>query len=502
MLFARLTQSNFNEFYMDASSPHLSKSLFLSGLQCKKRLWNQYHQPDTLAELSGSDERMMEQGAEVGRYARLCFPHGVLIDSHGASAIVDTRRAIKENKPVIFEASFQAQDVTIRCDILEQADSSESWQLIEVKSTTSFDPELHIPDLAIQWAVADLCGVAIESAHLMYINSKDCRYPDLSNLFNIDDVTAEVQTYKSGVLDRLNEFKSLLIQPEPHLPIGKHCHKPHLCPLKDQCWSHVPEKSIFTIPRLNQAKTDTLIASNCLAIEDLPDDFPLSQIQKNYVQSVKTRQVFIDKDAIRAELDQLDYPLYFFDFETLNPALPRFDGMRPYEQFPFQYSCHIMQEDGSVTHHDYLHEDETDPRIPLINSLIAHFGSVGHIVAYNAAFEKRILKQLSEYFPDHTDFLNQMISRLWDQMLIFKGHYRHPEFLGSFSIKNVLPVLVPGLSYSDLDVQKGDQAQAEWELMIREPVTEIKQKKIKALKAYCKLDTLAMVELHRVLRSV
>ena len=185
--------------------------------------------------------------------------------------------------------------------------------------------------------------------------------------------------------------------------------------------------------------------------------------------------------------------------KPLNPAIPRFEGLSAYQQFPFQYSCHILQSDGSLTHHEYLHTDITDPRLPLVESLLDHISDVGSVVVYHASFERDRLQDLAQFFPEHSEALQSIISRLWDQELIFTRHYKHPEFYGSTSLKYVLPVLVPCLSYEDLDIQEGNDAQAVWDEMINTPTGEARDNMINDLRAYCEMDTLATVEIHKAL---
>ncbi len=198
-------------------------------------------------------------------------------------------------------------------------------------------------------------------------------------------------------------------------------------------------------------------------------------------------------------MSDLEYPIHFLDFETDNPAIPRFEGLHPYQQFPFQYSCHVLQQDGSVTHHEYLHTDTSDPREQLLESLLIHISAYGSVVVYRASTEGGVLKDLAISFLEHASILQSIIDRLWDQLVIFQKHYMHPDFCGSNSLKNVLPVLVPSLCYEDLDVQDGLEAQAIWNLMLKTTHEKEKSDMIKNLREYCKLDTLATVEIHKVL---
>ena len=414
-----------------------------------------------------------------------------------------TQEAISIGISCIFEASFILNHTWwIRCDILQK--DSNSWKIIEVEASTE-EKEEYLSDLAFQKYVLTEQGVPISGTHLMYIN-RECVYPDLSNLFTIEDVTDQVDRLMDDVSNNIETFETILDgDVEPEVLIGEQCEKPHLCPFKEYCWKDVPECcSIFTIPNLRWPKKNGLIERGILSIHDLPDDFrqtELTEKQRDYVNMVLDNQPEIDDEAIRRLLSELEYPIHFFDFETYNPAIPRFEGLRPYQQFPFQYSCHILQSDGTITHHEYLHTDTTDPRLPLVESLLNHICNVGSVIVYAAFFERGIFQDLAQSFPEHAAALQSIISRLWDQLVIFRDHYKHPGFYGSNSLKAVLPVLVPCLSYADLDIQEGDDAQAVWNTMIQTTDEEARNNMIDDLRAYCKMDTLAMVKIHKALLS-
>ena len=346
-------------------------------------------------------------------------------------------------------------------------------------------------------------GLTISKTHLMLINNKDCVYPDLSNLFTIEDVTDQVNELMDDVDCNVKTFKTILAgNDEPQVLTGQQCEKPYPCPFKEYCWRDVPEKSIFTIPSFNNKhKKAELIKKGIFNLGDIPSDFPLSQKQWVYVNSVLDAQPIIDLAAIKRLISDLEYPIHFLDFETDDPAIPRFNGLRPYQQFPFQYSCHVMQSDGTVTHHEYLHTDESDPRKPLLESLLNHISPRGSVVVYTL-FERERLNELIDTFPQHSSALKSIINRLWDQSDIFKYYYKHPDFCGYYSLKNVLPVLVPWLGYEHLDVQEGTEAQAVWNLMLNTTSETKKNEMIEHLKAYCKLDTLATLEIHKVLCGI
>jgi hypothetical protein len=305
------------------------------------------------------------------------------------------------------------------------------------------------------------------------------------------------------VPQNLAVFKSLVKQKtEPDVRIGPHCGQPHVCSFKRYCWQFAGKMAVFDIPKLPKAHKSDLWEQGIVTLNQLPSDYPLTKEQWAYVNRILNDGIEIDVAAIKARLTQLEYPLYFFDFETDNPAIPKFDGARPYQQIPFQFSCHVMGPDGQLEHFEYLHEDETDPRLPLTQSLISCIKETGSVIAYNARFERGVLLDLASSLPQYSGQLRSIANRLWDQLDIFKHHYKHAAFGKSNSIKNVLPVLVPALNYSELEVQKGDQAQSVWSMMVKTTDRVAKDRMADNLRSYCELDTLAMVEIHRALQRL
>lgn len=480
----------------------VANSKYMSGLQCHKRLWYERlwcekSHPQRASTVSRSQQRIIDQSTEVRVLARDNFPGGMLIDSlDHEESLEQTQDAMRRGVPYIFEPIFSFDGISARCDVLQK--DSKSWKIIKVTASKNVK-EAHLHELAALKYVLSEIGVSISRTQLMHIN-RGCVYPDLSNLFVFEDVTDRVDPLMENVPGDVETFKSILQgDVEPVVSIGKQCDEPDTCPFKDHCWEFVPEPSIFTIPRLSWDKKNQLIESGVFSLEDLPADFALTQNQRAYVDMVLNNQPEIDVEAIRNELSELEFPIHFFDFETLNPTVPRFEGLSPYDHFPFQYSCRILQSDGSITHHEYLHTDTTDPRLPLVESMLNHISDFGSVVVYSASFERERFEELAQYFPEYSGALQSVVSRLWDQLLIFKNHYKHPGFGGSNSLKNVLPILVPSLSYQNLDVQDGDDAQAVWDLMINTTGEVEKGNMIYHLKNYCRMDTLAMVEIHKVL---
>jgi len=481
----------------------LSKSKYLAGLHCSKRLWLNTHHRELAKPSSAFQQHLFEQGIQVGEFARTLFPNGVLIEANHRNlkqALILTQEALDQGATTIFEATFVFDDIYVLVDILNQVEN-ESWELIEVKASTRTKGE-HFHDLAIQRYVLQKSGMKMGSTQVMLINNQ-CVFPDLSEFLKTEDVSEKVNELMPHIDSNIQALRNIMSYPnEPNVAIGDHCKNPYPCPFKDHCWAEVNGRSlVFDIPRLHFEKKEQLRENGIIFLDDLPDDFSLTEKQQDHVDMVRNGGTRIDSEAISQALDKLEYPLHFFDFETYGSAIPIFEGMRPYQQFPFQYSCHRLDSDGTLHHEEYLHTVYSDPRKPLLDALCQCLEKPGTIVAYGAAFEKNILNQLAEAFPDDGDVLHSLIDRVWDQLNIFKDHYKDAAFGKSTSLKSVLPILVPSLDYGTLSVQKGDQAQSVWYQMVQLPPCDEKQDMIHGLSEYCKMDTLAMVEIHNVLKT-
>ncbi len=479
--------------------PMLTKTNYLAYTQCPKHLWLATHKPHLATAPNPSALRRLQAGQEVDEAARGEFAEGILIPHRPQPQEMATltAEAIADGAETLFQATFAAQDLLVKADILTQ--TTQGWHLIEVKSSTKYKPKEHLPDAAFQLHVLQQAGLNISQISLMHLNS-DCRYPDLSNLFTLTDITDKAITALPQVESDVATMRQLMAAADaPETNIGRHCTRPHACPFYDHCWQGVEGLTIYDIPRLSVKKERPLQDAGILYLADIPLDYPLTATQRAFVDFIVQEQINIDHATIQQQLDELVYPLYFFDFETIDYAIPAFDGCKPYQQIPFQYSCHILDVDGTLTHCEYLHTDRSDPRRPLAEALLAHIGETGSLIAYNIPFERSVLRHLADQFPEYADRLTSMADRLWDQLPIFRKHYRDHRFGKSNSLKAVLPVIVPSLSYKLLDVQNGTQAQVVWEEMIGEGD---KQQMIKQLLAYCHLDTLAMVEIHYALSAL
>lgn len=479
---------------------HLTKTAYLAYSQCRKAFWLAEYRPHLAAPPDPATQRRLRAGQAVDARAREWFPDGRTIPYHPHPEAMAslTTEAIAEGATTLFQATFHAADLLVKVDILTRA--ADGWHLIEVKSSTGYKADEHLADVAFQWVVLQQAGLPLAQASLMHLNG-DCRHPDLHNLFTLTDITTEVQAYLPQVVADVLVMRQAMAQTEtPVVGIGRHCRQPDVCAYYAHCWQGVEALTIYNVPHLKRPKEQQLEMDGIRYVADIPPDFALGDKRATaFVTQLQQQQTAVDAAAIRRELAALTYPLYFFDFETIDDAIPTFTGCNPYQHTPFQYSCHVLHADGTLTHADYLHTTPDDPRRPLLHSLLEHIGETGSIVVYHAPFEKGRLQELADAFPEHAPRLLAMIDRLWDQLTIFKKHYRDYRFGGSNSLKAVLPVVAPALSYHSLAVQNGQQAQVVWEQMIGEGDTAVKEQLVAQLRAYCHLDTLAMVEIHRTL---
>ena len=478
----------------------MTKSKYLSAFQCEKKLWLEFHDKDKATPISEVQQAIFSQGHFVGEIARDEYPGGTLIDSDYLDipkGLKITQDELAKKPPAIFEAFFQFNDVLVRPDIMVN-NGDGTWDFIEVKSSTTLKPE-NIRDVAIQSYVISGCGIKIRKSYLMHLN-RECIYPNLDNLFTKIDLTEKIISFINEMDNSLENLRDMLSENQaPDISIGGRCSKPYNCHFREHCWKDVPEYSVFNIPGIYLKQKEELYNKGIVNLEDIPADNGFQNKQKDFIDSFNSKTPIINIAGIQAELDTLQYPLYFLDFETFGPAVPRFDGLHPYEQYPFQYSCHILDAKQELSHMEYLHTETTDPRLHLLKSLIDTLNDNGSIVAYHAGFEKGVISKLAQQFPEYAEKLEAIKERFWDQLNIFRRYYSDYRFKGSNGLKSVLPVVVPGMNYSNLDVQEGSQAQVVWKQMIDLPNGDEKNILIQQLLKYCQLDTLAMVEIHQIL---
>jgi Domain of unknown function(DUF2779) len=486
----------------------ISKTKYVAGVQCPKRLYLLVHARELAAQPDGSDQAIIEQGREVGLVARQLFPGGVEVDRSGGleASIRATRELVKNpDVPAIFEAAFEHNDVVVKTDILQRREENR-WRLVEVKSTADLKDH-HSEDLAIQSYVLSHSGLKLASVWLAHINRSYVltgTTVDPRQFFSFRNLTTRTQNLQPELKLRLREQFHILAAPKPpDIPTGAHCINPVVCEFLYHCNHPKPDDYIGHLPRLDASAMEQLEKMGIEFVHDIPADFELSKIQRRACTALQSGQPWFSAD-LKNEFESLKYPLSFMDFETVNPAIPRFPGMHPYDHLPFQWSVHMQKQPGAIAEHtEFLAMDSGDPRRDFISSLCEAVGEGGSIIVYNQQFESERLWELAGWLPEYTQRIREIQGRLWDLLPVVRNHVYHPAFGGSFSLKAVLPALVPEMTYEGMEVPNGQAAGLAWEIMIGGTVGEAeRQAKRLALLDYCGQDTLALVRLLEALQKL
>lgn len=487
-----------------SEAPMLSKTRFLTGLQCHLRLWYQSYEPGRASEIPMTRQAIFDTGREVGKLAARLYPGGVLVEEiyvEHQNAVAKTAALMKDPKVhAIFEAAFTFDGVRARTDILERC-ADDSWNLVEVKSSTSVKKN-YISDVAIQYYVLRGSGVTLNTAGILHLNSQyiyDGNDLDIDSLFSFSDLTQAALNLQDEIAALLKVLNEMLVgQQAPEIKPSRHCMRPYRCEFWDYCTRNMPEFWVLNLNGLNQSRLDVLDRLNINDISNIPDSFPMTPMQHRIRASVLQQQEHI-APALAAELNDVTYPVHFLDFETTGFAIPRYAGTKTYQAIPFQWSNHILYNDGVLEHHEYLNDEDKDPRKEFTRSMLDSLAKGGTIFIYTT-YEKDIIRHLAEHLPAYRDQLMDTLERFKDLCEIIRRHYYHPKFHGSFSLKSVLPALLPAMSYDNLDIHEGNQASLEYLHMIDPSTSAGEKNRIRAnLLAYCGQDTLAMVKIREEL---
>ncbi len=482
----------------------ISKSQYLKGLQCQKALWLLKNKSKLKSKVTEATQAIFDRGTEVGKLAQKLFPNGIEIEfdpKNFTGMIAQTRELLDTNPTItIYEATFDYDGCFAMLDILLK--TPEGLEIYEVKSSTGAK-DVYLEDLSFQVYILQSLGYKVTKASLININNEyiyDGVELKLEELFKIENFTQELFTKAKHVPNLVSKMQSALAGNEPDIEIGMHCDRPYECDFKSYCWSHIPEVSVFSLSNARGKDWD-LYNQGYIKLEDIPlTKSVLSQISNKHIQQIESyvqNKTHINQEAITKELAKLKFPLAFLDFETYQDAIPQHASTRPFEQIPFQYSLHILKSaDVELEHREFLADPKQDPRRDFIASLMADLPASGSVIVYNRSFEAGVLEKLAGYFPELEPSIRDVLDRFFDLMLPFQRRdYYHPEMQGSYSIKKVLPALVPELRHSDLAIPDGGSASKAFvNLRNLKDLNEIESIRANLL-AYCKLDTLAMVEI-------
>lgn len=486
----------------------LSKSTFLRGCQCPKSLYLYKHEPGLKSKTTDAQQAIFDRGKEVGQLARNLFPGGIDAsprDSfHYHESVKLTQELIQKNTPVIYEAAFQYEQVLAATDIL--INDKGKFRAYEVKSSTEVK-EIYIYDIALQYYVLSKAGINLEDFYIVFVNNQYVRQGEieLMKLFTIQSVINEVLVLQEFIAEKIKELKSVVILDKvPDVEIGTRCNDPYECDFLLHCWKHIPAVSIFDLVRLNSNKKFEMYTAGIVEFSQIPPGQKLTEGQKMQVESYLQKKEFIDNAAVKEYLTSINYPIYYMDFETFQSAIPLFDKSKPYQQIPFQFSVHFKQnKEDRPTHVDFLAEADGDPRESFIIALLIATEKPGTILTYNQSFEISRLKELSIDFPMYKEALEERIARICDLMIPFsKRMYYSPAMNGRYSIKAVLPALIPEMSYEKLEIAEGGAASAAFLNLYNMNDQNGISKVRKNLLEYCQLDTYAMVCLLEKLEEV
>lgn len=494
----------------------IDKTVYLEYLNCPKNAWLKLHKPELkkLFGLTEFEKHLTEQGMIVENFAQRRFPHGTFIKHGSATDDWVTQQHIKRQSNVLFQTTFSVDVFLARTDVLEYNSQANEWYLYEIKSASSTNENArkidHIEDASFQAILLKEKGIKLAKIFILHLNSEYVMHDkiDINLLFKEDDITDQVNAREKDTRLRMQKAKEDLFQDNENTVKCNCVYRGRSSHCSTFTYSHpyVPNYSVHDIARIggSKAKLAMLINSSIFEINDIPAGFELTEKQNNQVCAYKQQVPMIDHTAIKRELDGLTYPLYFFDYETYAPAIPLYKGFRPYQHMPVQFSLHVVKSRHSEPEHlEYLHTSNSDPSISIIQKLKEYIGSEGTIIVWYKSFEKSKNSELAERHTEHKEFLEGINTRLFDLMDIFeKQMYVHAGFKGSASIKKILPVVVPTLSYDELAIHDGAAASQKWFEMIGK-VSPVDQCSIADdLRDYCRLDTYAMYAIWKHLLGV
>jgi len=487
----------------------ISKSEYMMFLRHPALLWLKKHNKKILPKPDANLQAIFDTGNLFEDYAEDLFPEAIELGFDGYEQYLDlperTEKALSAGAETIFQGRFEANNITCIVDVLKRVEG-DTFDLYEIKSNSSVKKE-HFPDLAFQTLVIEGTGLNIRNIYVTHVNSEYRRFGeiDIKELTKTEDVTNDVRAVieetKLGIEKAFAVIESGTmpdISPR-HVGLGSLADWMEIYEILE---GEVSPFSIYNLSNVNKKRIGELEDMGVKMIEDIPDDYDVPNSQVAQVAVTKSGERHIDKEKIKEFLGSLEYPLYFLDYETTSSVIPPFDGTRPYQQIPFQYSLHILESpDGELIHKEYLHTSNSNPVESLLKQLNEDIGAEGSVLVWFEGFEKPRNMEMGKMFPEYSKFLDNVNNRVVDLMIPFsRKWFVDKNFYGSASIKDVLPVLAPSLSYKNLNVQEGSTAARLWkETFIENEDTGDKDKITNDLLKYCERDTLAMVEIWKYL---
>jgi len=474
----------------------LTKTKFRKYLECPREFWLAVHHSEAIESVISPDIAFrIRQGYEV-------------------EGIVKAHLQSLDDFEYEFQKAVQTERLEARFDVFVEDPGEAGARIYEVKSSKFIDPELkkrmkdrelRLYDVGFQVFAARESGIEIAEAFLITLNGEYKLDGALvaEEFLVIEDVTEDVEGLQTSI-GALIESAFELLESEPEPGFDNLCSKKLNCEYYKFTMPDLPNPTIFNIPRLHKKKASLLLGMDVLDIKDIPSDFGLTATQQDFVDFANAGEKRIDKAAISEELAKLEYPLYFLDYETVNPSIPQFEGMSPLQQITFQYSVHVKQTpESELEHYEFLSDGSGEPPRELAESLMKVIGETGSVIVWYKHFEMARNRELAELYPEFAVFFESVNERIFDLYEIFsKKLYRDPA-MKSNSIKTVLPTLVPDMSYEGMGIGDGGEAMSRWYDEVYKGKDELrKAETLEQLRDYCEMDTLAMVEILKVLEKI
>ncbi len=484
---------------------YLSKSKYISGHRCLKLLWTYVNNKSVIPPPSTTAQYILDQGTDIGILAQKLFPTGKLIDPSNFWGSINTTKTCLNLGIPLFEAAITSDRLYARADILAP-DNEGGWYIYEVKSSASVKEE-HIRDVAFQRYVFTHAKLKITKCFVIVINSSYLYDGDfkLNEFFRIEDVTEKADAITEQFDNEISTMLSVMDSPScPNVSLGTYCKGARYCEMIELCSANLPEQNVTTLVADNEGTGMKLIMDGIYDIKDIPEDYELNRKQEIQRKCTIENIAYIDSINIKGFLDSLEYPLYFLDFETVQKAFPMFPYSHPYQQIPFQYSLHrVDYPNAEPVHFEYLNNDDKDPRPRLFAKLRDEIGTKGSVLVYYDEFEKSRLKEASQFMPEYSEWIENVLERIVDVFEPFKNlYYYSPAQNGSLSLKKVLPALT-GVTYDDLEIRCGEDAPRAYQRcreaqLTREEYDHLYSEMLK----YCSRDTEALIRIIQEFRKL
>jgi len=498
----------------------LSKSQYVKGLECPLSLWfyraaandNQGRSSSPSAKKSKESDASLEarraMGDKVGELAKSYFDNGVEVTADywdTDEAVRQTQAFIDNGAEAIFEATAinPADGTYSSIDCLRKVPGTDEWDMIEVKSSTKVKG-YHFDDVTFQKHVFEGAGYKIRNCYLMHINRDYVREGDIDpqGLFKLQNINRGIGNRQADLKPNLDRLLTVIESPEPPTNVTEKKCSARSCDEKETCWGEVPLYSVFNVYRGKEA-LEVAQETGSYDVADIPEDLKPDYAPKRAeLDAHLSGQDHVDQQGLNEFLDEVEYPVYYLDYETVSSAIPLYEGTSPYQQVPFQFSLHVQEEPGgALTHVEYLHKSTDDPRRAFAVALVDACGDKGSVIVYYQDFEEGRNKELAAEFPDLADAINAISGRMVDILEPFKQRYLYsPSQNGSVSLKATLPAFTD-ISYDDMAIGNGEQALQEYMAFVTGFTDDPDELAAlwEGLDEYCEQDTYAMVELLEVL---